>query len=246
MTTDAVRAFALGWIALTGWSVVAFSLVERVSPRYRNHPSARRVASAAGLLAVDAAIATGLVHAAALHGDRVVAAWLAGELGHYVLHRAMHRSEWLWRWHRMHHDDTALDWTTAWRVHPVDAAFTASASIVAAAVVGGGAAAAAWFVVGRRIWTIALHANIAWPASRADGVVATPPFHARHHREDLAPANFAGTLPILDRLLGTYAENDASLMSGSSSRRTRLSARRPLSDTRASEVAELRAARSSQ
>ncbi|MEP6863497.1 MAG: hypothetical protein ABJE66_22930 [Deltaproteobacteria bacterium] len=32
---------------------------------------------------------------------------------------------------------------------------------------------------------------------------ATPAFHARHHREELAPANFASTLPILDRLFGT-------------------------------------------
>jgi len=204
MTTDPARTFVLGWIALVVWSVITFSLLERVRPRHRRHPSARRIALAAGLVAIDAAIAAALVRVAALHGQRVVAAWLAGELAHYVLHRAMHGVPWLWRFHRMHHDDVALDWTTAWRVHPVDAALTACASIVAAALVGGGAATAAWFVVGRRIWTIVLHANIAWPASRVDGVVATPSFHARHHREDLAPANFAGTLPILDRLFGTY------------------------------------------
>jgi len=204
MNIEAARAFALGWIALVVWSVVAFSVLERLRPRQSTHPSARRALFAAGLLAIDAAIATALVHTAALHGDRVVTAWLTAELFHYALHRSMHRIPWLWRIHRLHHDDVALDWTTAWRVHPVDAALTASATVLAAAIVGGGAVPAAWFVVGRRVWTIVLHANIAWPASRADGVVATPSFHARHHREDLPPANFAGTLPILDRLFGTY------------------------------------------
>jgi len=29
--------------------------------------------------------------------------------------------------------------------------------------------------------------------------------HHRHHCEDLAPANFASTLPVLDRLFGTSA-----------------------------------------
>ncbi len=40
-----------------------------------------------------------------------------------------------------------------------------------------------WFFVGRRAWTVALHANVAWPSA----------------------ANFASTLPILDRIFGTSA-----------------------------------------
>ena len=90
MTTDPARTFVLGWIALVVWSVITFSLLERVRPRHRRHPSARRIALAAGLVAIDAAIAAALIRVAALHGQRVVAAWLAGELAHYVLHRAMH------------------------------------------------------------------------------------------------------------------------------------------------------------
>jgi len=161
MTTELVRSFAIGWITLVCWSVIAFSLLERVRPRDRHRPSTRRVLFAACLLAIDAAIATALVRGFGLHGDRVLAAWLVAELFHYALHRAMHRVPVLWRIHRFHHDDVGLDWTTAWRVHPIDAALTATATVLAAALVGGGAAPAAWFVVGRRVWTLVLHANIA-------------------------------------------------------------------------------------
>ena len=55
----------------------------------------------------------------------------------------------------------------------------------------------------RRAWTIVLHADLAWPPSALDRVIATPPFHRRHHREDLPPGNFASTLPVLDRVFGT-------------------------------------------
>jgi sterol desaturase/sphingolipid hydroxylase (fatty acid hydroxylase superfamily) len=213
MTIDAVGRFALGWLALVGWSLVTFSLLERLHPRHREHPGARRVVLAAALLAVDTALAQALFSAADLNGGRIALAWLVSEVLRYALHRAMHRVPLLWRFHRMHHDGAPLAWTTTWYIHPVDAALHAIVAIAAAALVGGGAAAAAWFVVGRRVWAIVLHANIAWPASRLDNIIATPPFHARHHREDLAPANFAGTLPVLDRLFGSYASARATAVS---------------------------------
>jgi hypothetical protein len=204
MTTDTLARFALGWLVLVVWSLATFTLLERLRPRHRHHPRARRIAEAAGLLAVDTAIAQSLVSAVDLDGDRILRAWLATEVLHYALHRAMHRVPLLWRFHRVHHDGAPLAWTTSWYVHPVDTVLLTTAAIAAAALVGGGAAGAAWFVVARRAWTIVLHANLAWPASRLDRLIATPPFHARHHREDLASANFASTLPILDRLFGTY------------------------------------------
>lgn len=209
MTLDDVTRFALGWLALVAWSLVAFTLLEKMRPRHRHYPGIRRILLAAILLAVDAAIARALVGAADVHGGRVVLVWLVAELLHYAVHVAMHRVPLLWRFHRVHHDPAPLVWTTTWILHPVDSVLHASAAVAAAWLVGGGLPAAAWFVVGRRIWSIVLHANLAWPASWVDHVVATPAFHARHHREDLAPANFASTLSILDRLFGTYRAADA-------------------------------------
>lgn len=204
MSTDAVARFAAGWLALVAWSVVAFTLVERVRPRHPDHPSVRRIAVAALLLAINAGLAQLVIRTAGFHGGRVVVAWLVAELCHYALHRAMHRVPLLWRIHRVHHEQGPLAWTTAWYQHPLDAVLVAGASVAASALCGAGLPAAAWYVGGRRIWSIVLHANVRWPATALDAVIATPSFHARHHREDLAPANFAATLPVLDRLFGTH------------------------------------------
>lgn len=204
MTTDAIARFTAGWLALVVMSIVLFGILERAWPRHLRHPRVRRIAIAAMLLAINAALAQLVVRAADVRGGRVVLGWFAMEVAHYALHRAMHRVPWLWRLHRVHHEGGALAWTTTWLVHPLDAVLTASAGIAAAAIVGAGLPSAAVYVVGRRLWAIALHANVRWPASALDAVIATPVFHARHHREDLPAANFAPTLPILDRLFGTY------------------------------------------
>lgn len=197
----------LGWCTFLGWALVTFTALEQVWPRRPGRPGARRVAIAACLLAVDAAIARAIVQSspAAATLAPIALAWLLTEVLLYWVHRAMHRVPALWRFHRLHHDGEPLTWVTAWLVHPVDAALFAGCAWLGGAIAGAGVAGAAWFVVGRRAWTVVLHANLAWPRSALDAIIATPPFHHRHHCEDLVPANFASTLPVLDRLFGSHA-----------------------------------------
>jgi sterol desaturase/sphingolipid hydroxylase (fatty acid hydroxylase superfamily) len=199
--------FALAWCAFLAWAGATFTALERVWARHPARPAPRRIAAAAILLAVDGAIARVLVASSPdpQPVTRLVLAWLLAELLLYWVHRAMHRVPVLWRFHRLHHDGEPLAWATAWYVHPVDATLFATCAMLGGMLAGSGAPGAAWFIVGRRAWTVLLHANLAWPASVLDRFIATPPFHHRHHREDLAPANFASTLPVLDRLFGTAA-----------------------------------------
>lgn len=206
-----MAAFALGWLAFVAWAIATFSALERLVPRHRAPLPARRIAIAAGLLAAEAAIARALLWSSPEPSSlaRAALAWLLAEVAHYAVHRAMHRVPWLWRFHRLHHDGEPLAWATAWYVHPVDAALFAGATTLGALVAGEAAPAMLWFLVGRRAWTVALHANLAWPASALDRVVATPAFHHRHHCEELPPGNFASTLPILDQLFGTFAPGAA-------------------------------------
>jgi sterol desaturase/sphingolipid hydroxylase (fatty acid hydroxylase superfamily) len=199
--------FALAWAGFLAWAGVTFTLLEHVWARRPGRPGGRRIAIAAALLAVDAVIARAIVQTSPgpLPLARLALAWLVTELLMYGLHRAMHRVPALWRFHRLHHDGAPLAWTTAWYIHPADAVLFSTCALLGGVLAGAGVPGAAWFVVGRRAWTVVLHANLAWPASALDRLVATPPFHHRHHREDLAPANFASTLPVLDRLFGTSA-----------------------------------------
>jgi sterol desaturase/sphingolipid hydroxylase (fatty acid hydroxylase superfamily) len=198
---------ALGWAVFLVWALVTFTVLEHAWPRRPGHPAPRRIAIAACLLAVDAAIARAIVPSSPAAGPiaRIVLAWLVTEVLLYWVHRAMHRVPMLWRFHRMHHGGEPLSWVAAWYLHPVDAALLASCAWLGGVVAGAGIAGVTWFVVGRRAWTVLLHANLAWPRTALDEIVATPPFHDRHHCEELAPANFASTLPVLDRLFGSHA-----------------------------------------
>jgi len=202
-----MASFALGWLAFVAWAIATFTALERLVPRHRAPLPVHRIAIAAALLAAEGAIARALVWTSPDPSSlaRAVLAWLLAEAAHYAVHRAMHRVPWLWRFHRLHHDGEPLAWATAWYVHPVDAALFAAATTLGAVVAGEGAPAMLWFLVGRRAWTVVLHANLAWPPSAIDRVVATPAFHHRHHCEELPPANFASTLPLLDQLFGTFA-----------------------------------------
>jgi len=213
-----MAAFALGWLAFVAWAIATFTALEHLVPRQRATVPVRRIAIAAGLLAIEAALARTLTWASPDPSSlaRASLAWLLAEVAHYAVHRAMHRVPLLWRFHRLHHDGEPLAWATAWYVHPVDAALFAAATTLGAVVAGEGAPAMLWFVVLRRAWTVVLHANLAWPPSALDRVLATPAFHHRHHREDLPPANFASTLPLLDQLFGTFASSTAGAAPGSS------------------------------
>jgi sterol desaturase/sphingolipid hydroxylase (fatty acid hydroxylase superfamily) len=190
MTTD----FLLAWAGFVVWATATFTLLDRA------RPSARRIALAAGLLAIDAAIARAIVPISDASIARLVAAWLLAELALYWVHRAMHRVPLLWRFHALHHADAPVAWTTAWVIHPIDALLFAGCFVVAGAITGAGAAGAVWFIVGRRVWTIVLHADLGWPASALDCIIATPPFHRGHHAHG---GNYASTLPVLDRIFGT-------------------------------------------
>jgi sterol desaturase/sphingolipid hydroxylase (fatty acid hydroxylase superfamily) len=133
---------------------------------------------------------------------RVVVVFVASDLLGYWLHRAMHRVPWLWRFHRLHHEATALSWLDAWRQHPVDFVVHGLVVGLPGAALGASLSDFASVVLLRKAFTTFLHANLAvdfglW--------LASPVFHGRHHAATKADfdTNFAGTFPLWDLLFGT-------------------------------------------
>jgi sterol desaturase/sphingolipid hydroxylase (fatty acid hydroxylase superfamily) len=192
-------------LAFTAAAVPALIALELAVPRRRAPVQWRAIAVGGMLLAVN----TALAHVLAIVPDsesvlRIVAAWVLVEIASYWMHRAMHRVPLLWRFHRVHHAPGLVAWHRSWWIHPVDIALFALATDAACLVVGAPHTAAAWLIVVRRVWSLLLHANVAWPHSAADQVLVTPSFHDRHHREDLPPANFAANFSIVDRMFGTW------------------------------------------
>lgn len=198
-------------LAFVAWAIPCFLVLEAALPRTRTPVRWRALALACLLLAANSALVRVLRIApplATITTARIAGAWIATELGAYALHRAMHGVPLLWRIHRLHHADDAvapLAFHRSWWIHPLDVALFTVTAGATTALAGAPLVAAPWFLIVRRAWGILLHANVRWPASWLDHLIVTPAIHHRHHRDDLPPANFAGSFAILDRVFGTWA-----------------------------------------
>lgn len=144
-----------------------------------------------------------------------VATVITASFAQYAFHRAAHAWPWLWRLHRAHHADTAVDLSTTLRNHPLELAVLAPWQCAVAIVVGQSAVVLIVYqtvAVAFGLWT---HANVHLGA-RLDRwlrqVVVTPAMHHRHHSayQPETDSNYGDIFPHWDRLFRTYdaAESD--------------------------------------
>jgi sterol desaturase/sphingolipid hydroxylase (fatty acid hydroxylase superfamily) len=123
----------------------------------------------------------------------------------YWLHRLFHGRT-LWPFHAVHHSAEELDWTTTFRVHPVN--FLIYSAAVYALVRAFGFAPVAWIIVGLFNLVIGalVHANLNWTWGPLRYVIASPVFHRWHHVKDASvhDKNFAPTFPVWDLMFGTF------------------------------------------
>lgn len=196
-----------------------FVPLEGWSPRADFKVPPRTIALCVGLLYVDV-LAMELVGGAALDGLatlrpvvsdagglRIAVVLVLAELAGYAVHRLMHVVPWLWRFHAVHHAPAELHWLAAWRQHPVDFVIHGIVVGLPGVLLGASLADFAAVVLLRKTYTTFLHANLRWRLRGLERFIATPDYHALHHSD--APQhrdrNFAGMLPVLDRLFGTHA-----------------------------------------
>ena len=145
-------------------------------------------------------------------GLQIAVAFVAGELGFYWGHRAMHELPWLWRYHAIHHEPERMDWLINSRAHAADIIFTrmCGLSFVYFAGFGSPGAGAGNLVpilvlIAGTVWGFFIHANLKWRLGWLEHVLSSPRFHHWHHsRVDHANHNYASMLPIYDRIFGTH------------------------------------------
>ena len=136
-------------------------------------------------------------------GSRAVEAFLLAEVVQYWAHRAAHTVPVLWRFHKVHHSITELDWLAAARLHPIDQAFIRSCVVIPLFVLGFTSGTFGALLVLFTFQALFIHANVRFTFGPLRYVFATPEFHHWHHADDPRAynSNFAGELPAARQAL---------------------------------------------
>lgn len=127
----------------------------------------------------------------------------------YLQHRASHAWTPLWRLHRVHHSDLALDATTGLRFHPLEIAASLLLKCAAVIALGAPVAAVLVFEIALNACSLFNHSDLRL-APRLERVLRrgliTPDLHRIHHstRRERHDSNFGFSGPWWDRLFGTW------------------------------------------
>jgi len=127
----------------------------------------------------------------------------------YLQHVLFHAVPALWRIHRMHHADQAIDVTTGLRFHPVEILLSMGIKLGVVLALGPPAVAVLVFEVLLNAMAMFNHSNVRIPKA-LDRVlrifVVTPDMHRVHHSviPKETDSNFGFNISLWDRMLGTY------------------------------------------
>src|SRR5690606_4410767 len=126
------------------------------------------------------------------------------QLGVYVWHRSMHKSDVLWKvFHQMHHSVEREDTYSAFIFSPMDMiGFTALGSFMLVLVAGFSPQAANVIILVNTFFSMFQHSNIRTPAWLGY-IVQRPEAHVLHHARGIHAYNY-GDISIYDMLFGTW------------------------------------------
>jgi sterol desaturase/sphingolipid hydroxylase (fatty acid hydroxylase superfamily) len=141
--------------------------------------------------------------------SRFVIAILALDLIIYMLHRLLHKYQFLWRIHRVHHIDTQLDVTTGLRFHPLEAILTMGVKLVGVTFLGAPPLAVFVFEILLSMATLFTHVNVCLKPRTEKALrwlIVSPGMHRIHHSDYAIEtnSNYGFCFSWWDRLFGTY------------------------------------------
>ena len=139
-------------------------------------------------------------------GMRIILSFLLLDLLLYCWHRLCHIYDWLWMFHRVHHNDPCLNVTTAFRVHIVELIITTILKTILIIYAG---IDEMIYVVNEFITTVFVmfhHTNIKIKGeSKLERVFISPSLHRTHHSvlRTEHDSNYGAVFSIWDQLFGT-------------------------------------------
>lgn len=132
-------------------------------------------------------------------------ALVIGDFGFYWAHRALHKWDWLWRIHAVHHSSDKLYFFSATRLHPINFLATYLAPVAPLVLLGVGSQTLVLFSVFTAINGGMQHANIRVILGPLNWILATCDLHRWHHSDVMGESNtnFSSNLILWDIVFGT-------------------------------------------
>ncbi len=178
------------------------------------------------LLTLDIALSTldilrlsGSVQQTVITGPWIITGYtllvfLLDDASRYGLHRVMHKYDFLWRIHQLHHSASTLTPITTLRLHPLESfLYSIRSSVVHGVCAGGsffflGFQADSWQIWGASGWVIVFnilganlrHSHIPFHYGPLEKYFISPSQHQAHHGVTSMNTNYGAVLAIWDRL----------------------------------------------
>lgn len=155
----------------------------------------------------------GLFYWAAFLGPlRYVIIFVLFDAWMYLWHRLNHKIFFFWQFHRVHHSDTQMDTTTAFRLHPGEAIFSAFIRLGILSLLGMNLYLLAIYETCLNLVIMFHHSNLLIPEKYdrlLRNVIVTPGLHRVHHCWELGEKNFnySSIFSFWDRLFRTFHED---------------------------------------
>ena len=227
---DNALSLGLDWLILAlVASVVLFTFLEKVFPKYRDQAILRpewkldlfyfsfnHLIFAVLLLIGNYFVGT--VFGWAVSADlqdlvqslplavQVLVLVICADFVLYWSHRMFHENPRLWKIHAVHHSVEHMDWLAGSRNHVIQTIVDRSIAMVPLYLIGPDKAALDIYVVFAGLQAVLVHANFGIPFGPLKYLICTPQYHHWHHSSE-APAidtNYAVHMPLFDVLFGTY------------------------------------------
>jgi sterol desaturase/sphingolipid hydroxylase (fatty acid hydroxylase superfamily) len=130
---------------------------------------------------------------------------VVADLAEYGIHRLLHASPWLWRFHAVHHSVESMDWLAGSRLHVLDIVLVRGMTFLPVYLLGFSQPAVYAYLLFVSFHAVFIHANVRCRAGVFEHVLALPRFHHWHHssQAEALDKNFAVHFPWIDQLFGT-------------------------------------------
>jgi len=147
--------------------------------------------------------------------ELLIAVLVLDLIAQYAVHVLLHKVNFMWRFHMVHHSDTYVDATTGTRHHPGDYFMREVFGLVAIILLGAPLAFYIFYKICTILFTYFSHANIKlpkWLDKSLSYIFITPDMHKFHHHYERpwTDSNYGNIFSIWDRLFGTFVYADPS------------------------------------